>query len=147
MGEKTEVTKDEYRAKERERDRYKGKIKECEKDIGSIEDQIAALDKAIEEMTEVNSGFSKEVKKLAEVLEGDYEFDGDQHDKTLVAEGTRIYASAVNSRDNVINNALDKMEWLRNDLRKQRNSKYGLLGELQSCLSSAWTWLKTHFFN
>ena len=143
----SEVSESEYRAKQREIAKYEQEINVCKKEIKSVEDQIAEMDRAIEQMTGVDEAFGKEVKELMSLMAQDFEFQGEQYDKLLMGEGTRILTMAEGARKSPINHALDEMEWLRNDLRKQRNAKYGLLGKLKSLLSSGWTWLKTHFFN
>ena len=141
------VSESEYRAKERERDTYAEEERVCKNKIGSLSDQIAELDRAIEHMSEVNSQFKTKVKELDGLLGEKREFAGNRKNELITSDGGRLYSDAVYCRDRVINKALDDLEWLRNDLRCKRNDQYGILGRIQSALSSAGTWLKTNFFN
>lgn len=142
-----EVTESEYRAKERERDRYQNQKTACEGQIQSLNDKISALDTAISQMTRVYTSFKSKVSSIDSTLNEKMDFAGNQQNKLIKQEGGALYNTAIDCRDNIVNHALDEMEWLRNDLRAQRNQQYGILGQIQTALSSAYTWLKTNFFN
>lgn len=142
-----QVTESEYRAKEREKDRYEHDKTTCEKKIGSLNDQISALDRAISQMTDVYGEFKRKVKEIDTVLNEEREFTGNQQSRLIKQDGGTLYNNAVYCRDKVVNHALDEMEWLRNDLRAKRNEQYGILGRIQNHISSIGTWLKTNFFN
>ncbi len=142
-----EVTEKEYRAKERQRDKYQREKKAYEKKISSLNDEIAELDRAIKRMTQVYQSFKAQVGKLDGVLDEKREFIGNQYKKLVVNEGNLLASEGKRCQMNVINKVLDELEWLRNEKRRKRNEQYGLLGHVQSSLSSVRTWLRTNFFN
>jgi hypothetical protein len=74
-------------------------------------------------------------------------FAGSQYQQLVCTEGNSLMYEAKRCQNHVINNALDELEWLRNEKRNQLNEQYGILGKIQSCLSNTLTWLKTNFFN
>lgn len=143
----TQVTEREYRAKERERDRYQREKKTCEKKIASLSDEIAELDRAINRMTQVYQDFKSQVNEMDDLFKERRKFTGNQYKQLVCTEGISLMSEAKRCQNQVINNALDELEWLRNEKRNQRNEQYGIFGRIQSCLSSALTWLKTNFFN
>lgn len=143
----TQVTEREYRAKERERDRYQREKKTYEGKIASLSDEIAELDRAINRMTQVYQDFKSQVNEMDDLFKERRVFTGNQYQQLICAEGNSLMSEAKRCQNHVINNALDELEWLRNEKRNQRNEQYGILGGILNRISSALTWLKTNFFN
>lgn len=142
----SEVTQQEYRAKERERDRYLQEQRSCEKKISSLGDEIAELDRAINHMTQVYQDFKRQANEMNDALKEKREFIGNQKKQLIDSDGNNLISKSRDAQQQV-NSVLDQLEWLRNEKRKQRNNQYGILGRIQSHLSTIRTWLKTRYFN
>ena len=142
-----EVTESEYRAKEREKNRYEQEKRACERKIASLDDEIRELERAIKKMTTVYEEFKGEVKKLDRLLDEKRDFSGKQNRELVEREGESLLIEGKRCQKNVVNYALDQRENLCLEKRKKRNEQYGLLGKIQSAIDSVWTWMKTNWFN
>lgn len=142
-----EVTEKEYRAKENEKSKYETQRKNCETAIQSLDDKIYDLDKAIDTMTQIYDDFKSNVTGLERLLEQKRDFSGVNKTKLIDSDGKFALTQGKDCQDNVVNYALDQLEWLRTDLKNQRDAQYGNLSIISNAIRSISTWLKTNFFN
>lgn len=143
----TEVSKDEYRSQERKQAQYERDVTRCENIEKSLDEDIRRLKKALETMRPCNSDFKSEYSSLDKTIGAKYEFSGRKKDFIIDNVGNAVLNDGKYARDNVVNHALDEMEWLLTKKQNEWDANHGDLLGFRRALRSIGTWLRTHFFN
>ena len=98
-------------------------------------------------MRPCNSDFKSEYSSLDKTISAKYEFSGRKKDFIIDNVGNAVLNDGKYARDNVVNHALDEMEWLLTKKQNEWDANHGDLLGFRRALRSIGTWLRTHFFN
>ena len=144
MSETEGVTQEQINAKKAEKKRLEGQKAACQARMDSLDDKIADVDRAIDDMEALERNFGEEKEALAKDIRGTSRFKGDNYDRMISGEGERLNAGMDTGKE-TINHAADALIDLRTELKNKKAEEYGIFEGLVKAYNSVTGWLRKVF--